>query len=286
VFFTIYFILFFTLVNCLFLGVLALTDWDFKTRLKSLNFKDPDFELLVLGSSLTQYGVDTELITAQGIKSFNFGLVGNSLRTCHIQLSEYLTKYKNKPKYVFLVINSYLEKLEGNEIQPIVEFTMSGHDYTLRDIPLLKFGGVWFGGEILKKILSSNHRNARVIYGQIRREKSTPDYTDYEDLYLDIKKIETSNWIGEIAKLCDERAIDLIVIDIPGVRETQNLSEIGPYTLNFVNGYSASLYNFNSRKFCNFIDPASDWVGDSHFNPTGARKFTYELMKTLKYHIF
>lgn len=281
-FFILFFTLFFILINFLFLGVIAVTDWDFKKRLESLNFNDPDFELLVLGSSLSQYGVDTELITSQGIKSFNLGLVGNNIRTCHIQLMEYLTQYKNKPKYLFLVINSYLEKLEGNKIQPIVEFTMSGHDYSVKDIPILKFGGIWFGGEVLKKIFSDEHRNAQVIYGQIKRFKKTPDNTCYKNLYLNLEKVRASDWIGKIAEECKLNDIELIIIEIPGVRETQNLSEIGPYTLNFNNGYSASLYNFNCPEFCNFIDPANDWVGDSHLNTGGAHKFTYELIKILK----
>ena len=250
--------------------------------MESLKFDEPDFELLVLGSSLSQYGIDTELLTSKGIKSFNLGLVGNNVKTCYIQLNEYLTKYSKRPHYVLLVINSYLEKLDGTKIQPIVEFTLKDYNYGVKDIPILKFGGVWFGGEVLKKVFSSNHRNTKLVYGQIKRDKTTPDTSDLKELYLDLQKVDSSYWIGEIAKLCDQNGIEMIIIEIPGVRETQNLSEIGPYKLYFSNGFSAVLYNFNSQKFCTIIDAEKDWVGDSHFNPAGARKFTKELIGIFK----
>lgn len=68
---------------------------------------------------------------------------------------------------------------------------------------------------------------------------------------------------------------------MPGYRETQNQSEVGPYILKFDNGYSATLYNFRSRVFCEIFDAEKDWIGNSHLNQYGAAKFTKEIIGIL-----
>lgn len=279
--FTFFFIIFFSLVNAIFFLTIALTDWDWKKRIESLRFENPDYEILVLGSSLTQYDVDTEFLSSQGLKSYNFALVGNTVRGSYIQLHEYLTKYSQKPQCVIFGGNSYMEKLDGEKIQPVVEYTMKGYKYRLDDFPLLRFTK-WFGGEILKKVFSRKHRQTIVSYGQIKREKITPDNTQFSSKYLDINLYQSSHWMSEIVKLCNREGIEIVLVEVPGVNETQNVSDVGPYILTYDNKYTAKLYNLNSRDFCSFIDPAKDWVGDSHFNPEGARKFTEKLLEILK----
>ena len=87
------FLLFFTVfsvfVNAIYLLVIIKTDWDFRKRIESLRFSSPDYDALILGSSLAQYGIDSELMTKHGLKSYNMALVGNSVKTCYIQLQEY-----------------------------------------------------------------------------------------------------------------------------------------------------------------------------------------------------
>ncbi len=279
--FGLFFGVFFILINFIFLGIIALTDWDCKKRLESIKFENPDFELLVLGDSYAEYGVDAELLTSRGIKSYNLALVGNSVRSSYVQLKEYLAEYPVKPHYVILAVNSYVDQFDdGIRIEPIVEFTMRDHIPDAKDVPISKFR--WLGVEILKKIISSKHRTARLSYGQIKWGKNTPDDTGFHEIYLNIQKYESSNWIGEIAKLCHQNGIKLILVDIPGMRETQNLSEIGPYTLFFNNGYSAILYNYNSYDFCSIFDADKDWIGQSHLNEIGAIKFTTELIKIIQ----
>lgn len=269
------------MINAIFFLIIAVTDWDWKKRFESLRFDNPDFELLVLGSSLAQYDFDTEFLTSEGIKSYNFALVGNTVRASYIQLQEYLTRYSQKPDYVIFACNSYLEILDGDKIQDVVKYTMKGNRYGIGDFPLLKFTN-WFGGEVLKKILSKKHRQTIVSYGQVKREKSTPDFSSYEENYLDISVFQSSHWISEIVKLCNQEGIEIIIVEVPAITKAQNLSEIGPYTIGFENGYTAKLINLNSQDFCSFIDPAKDWVGDSHFNPGGALKFTKELLGVLR----
>jgi hypothetical protein len=94
-------------------------------------------------------------------------------------------------------------------------------------------------------------------------------------------KIGSLHWIGEIAKLCNQNGIELLILELPGYKVTQNLTKIGPHMIHFNNGYSAKLYNFNSKNFCTIFDSNIDWIGNSHLNEFGATKFTKELINTI-----
>ncbi|MGB8491113.1 MAG: hypothetical protein WCE64_08640 [Bacteroidales bacterium] len=277
--FALFFTLFFALVNIIYLEVIMLTDLDFKKRLESINLKDPDYELLVLGNSFPEYGIDTELLTSLGIKSYNLGIVGSSDETSYIQLKEYLRTYSKKPLHVLHCVASNTDPFYNKGIEPIVEFTMKNKGHDLNDIPVLKFR--WLGVEVLKKIVSDRHRKTKVHNGQIRSPKKTPDISNFKTSILDVKRIEASFWIGEIAKLCRDNGLDLTIIEMPGMRDTQNQSKIGPYSVNFSNGYSAIMYNCNSREFCKIFNPGKDWGGLSHLNQFGAARFTAELLSLI-----
>jgi len=279
-YFLLYFIALAFVINAVYLLIISRTDWTFAKRMESIRWEDPDFELLALGTSLADYGVDTELLTEQGIKSFNLAMIGGSIQSSYVQLDEYLTKYKKAPRYALLLVNSYLEEFNQEGIQPVVEFTMKGQKIDLKDVPLSKFQ--WQTHELMKKMLSSDYRTGYTSYGQTRRHSITPDHSDYQDLVFDLEKYETATYIAKIAELCGQHHITFIVVDIPGVKETQNISGIGPYDLQFDNGYSAILYNLESQEFCKFIDPEKDWSGMSHFNEFGAAKFTEELLKLIR----
>ncbi len=92
--FSVFFVSFFMLVNLIFTIILIKTDWDVRKRIESINFKDPKFDLLVLGNSLSEYGVDTELLTSYGVRAYNLSLIGNPVSTSYFQLNEYLRDFK------------------------------------------------------------------------------------------------------------------------------------------------------------------------------------------------
>jgi len=279
-FFLLFFIVLSVLINSVYLLIITRSDWNFAKRIESIRWDNPDFELLAFGTSLADYGLDAELLTREGVKSFNLALVGGSILTSSIQLDEYLTKYEKTPRYVLLLVNSHLEEFNQSGIQPVVEFTMKGQKINMKDVPISKFQ--WQTHELMKKALSSNYRSGYTSYGQTRRSSVSSDGTDYQDLVFDIEKYESGIWIGEMAELCAKHEIEFIVVDIPGIKETQNISDIGPYNLRFENGAAATLYNLNSREFCEFIDISEDWSGMSHFNETGAAKFTQELLHLIR----
>lgn len=275
-YFTLFFAFFFVLINVLYVWIISSTDWDVIKRIESLKLKDPDYDLLVLGASGAMDAVDTEMLTKNKIKSYNLAMDGNTIRTCYIQLSEYLTKYAKKPAYVVLGVHSVNESFCNAGIQPIVDVTMKDHQFRLKDVPILRFK--WLGFEFLKKLVSQKHRKAELCYGQLKFQKVITDNTNYNNIYLNVSKFESSDWMGEIAKLCDQNGIEFIILELPGYREIQNLSEIGPYKLSFKNGYSGVLFNFSFKDFCKIFDKDKDWIGNSHLNEGGARKFTNELV--------
>jgi hypothetical protein len=277
--FVILFLLFFILINGIFLLVIIKTDWDFTKRLESLNLTEPNFSLLVFGSSLSQYGVDTELLTKKGIESYNMAMVGSSAKTNFIQLREYLKKYSNRPDYVLFAGNSCLEKFDMDGIQPVVEFTMKNQKIDLKDVPLSKFR--WQSTELLKKALSTEYRSCYLSYGHLKRTKILVDLSAYGNEKLEIDKYKSSVWVEEIARLCDQNNIQFVIIEMPGINKIQNTVPIGPYDLKFHDGSKGVLYNFNSREFCKSIDSEKDWSGLSHLNKYGAEKFTLKLIEVL-----
>jgi hypothetical protein len=276
IYFGLFFLLFSVIVNGIFLTLIAKTDWDYVKRLESLRWEDPRYELLIMGSSLAEYGIDSELISSKGIESFNLAVVGSSIKTNYVQLEEYLTSYPSKPQNVILAMNTYLEEFNQEGIQPVIEFTMKGHRYGKKDVPISKFN--WAGMELLKKLIKPHYRKMEVAQGQKRNNTSEYDHSKFQELYLNIDKYESAKWMGEIARLCDEYGVTFIAVEIPGVKETQNLSEVGPYLLQFGNGHSAYLYNFNAQDFCTALEIEEDWGGLSHLNRHGARKFTEALL--------
>jgi hypothetical protein len=280
VLFTFLFLIYFSLLNIFFLGLIAFTDWNFIKRLESIRFNNPDYKLLILGNSLALDGIDAELLTSKGIKSYNLALDGSSVKTNYIQLSEYLSDYPVRPEYIVLGINANMESFVDEMIQPVVEVTMQKHHFSLNDLPVVKFK--WLGLEFLKKVVSVKHRRATLSYGQVKFRKISPDNTNYVESPLNIQKFESSHWIGEIAKLCEQKSIELIVLEMPGFKKTQNISGTGPYMLHFKNGCSARLYNFNRKDFCSIFDSKSDWIGKSHLNESGAEKFSNELFNIIK----
>ncbi len=274
--FFIFFIGFSILINLVFLVLVAATDLDFIKRREFLKMQNADFNVVVLGTSLAEYGIDTELMTCNGLKSINLSFVGSTVKTNYIQLNEYLQKSTNKPDYVILAVNSHLEDFDKEGIQPVVEFTMKGHKYSLKDLPISKFN--WAGMEMIKKLFRKQYRETYLSYGQKKCDYSEPDLTDFNNLSLDLEKYESSIWIGEIARLCANNNIELIVFEMPGEHKTRNNSAIGPFKVESPNSYHSTLYNFNNHQFCEFIDDDNDWAGLSHFNRFGAEKFTKEII--------
>lgn len=271
--------LLFGVVNLLYLLLLFNTDDGFIKRHESINFTEPDYELLVIGNSLASDAFDTELLTAKGIKSYNLALPGSSVKTNYLQLKEYLTNYSSRPKYVVLGMGSFTGTFEDETIHPIVEFTSKGYHPAITDFPLMKFR--WLAIDLAKKAVSSRERNVKVIHGQYKFQKVQADDTNYKNLAFEIDRYHKSKYIMDISALCKENGIELFIIEMPGFKEVQNISEVGPHLITYSDSSVATLYNFNTIQFGELFDSEKDWIGNSHLNEYGAITFTEEMYQIL-----
>lgn len=271
--------IFVAILNALYLVLLFYGDISFIKRYESTHFTEPDYELLVIGNSLAADAFDTGLLTSKGLKSYNMAIPGSSVKTNYIQLEEYLSKYSERPTYVVLGMGSYTGTFEDEIVHPIVEFTAKGHCYTMNDLPMIKFR--WLAIEMVKKMVSSLERNVELSYGQFKFQKVQPDNTHYRNNRFEKSKYEESKHIEEIAALCKVHQIKLLLIEMPGFKEVQNKSEMGPHVINYPNGSAATLYNFNNIEFGQLFDTHKHWIGNSHLNEFGAFIFTEKIYQII-----
>jgi hypothetical protein len=138
----------------------------------------------------------------------------------------------------------------------------------------------WLGTELMKKVVSKPHRDAHLKHGQLRFAKTVRDNsTRKEGVDFPLEKYSKSKDLKQFVELCNEEGIRLIVLEMPGFKNTQNQESVGPfYPFDTEN---VELYNLNSVSFTSFIDENTDWIGNSHLNEKGARKFTMEMFELI-----
>jgi hypothetical protein len=274
------FFLGFALLNLLYLLLIIKTDFTFMKRMESLNFQEPNHDILILGNSLGMDGIDSDIFVAQGYDCYNLALGGASIATSKQMLEEYIDKYNHVPKVCILPLGSYISNFNDKSIHPVVEFTSKNHHYSFSDLPITKFKSS--GIELLKKIVSEDHRNAYLNLGQLRFSKTRVDDTNYNDqLVFPLEKFLLSNQLLEFIKLCDHYNIVCVIVEMPGFKNTRNSNPIGPYLFNqFKN--NVYLFNLNNIEFPNWIDDQKHWIGNSHLNEIGAREFSNRFFDLLE----
>jgi hypothetical protein len=148
---------------------------------------------------------------------------------------------------------------------------------------MLKFK--WIAMELAKKIVSKEHRNAKVELGQLKISRRVPDKTSLAiatEEQFNVEKYQTSNYIDKINNLCVSKSIDVFFIEMPGWKSTQNNIPLGPYRMNSKTKKEFKLINLNNVEFCaKLFDDEKDWLGKDHLNVYGATKFTkamYEII--------
>lgn len=276
------FLLLFITINIFYLIIIQKIDWNYSKRIEALNMDDPKYDVLVLGNSLAMDGIDAKYLSNNGYSSYSIAIGGSSLKTNYIQLQDYLSLYKHKPKIVILGLGSYINNLqsEGN-INPIVDFTMiNKNNYTTDDIPVIKFK--WLFKENLKKIFSKTHRDAIIVNGQLRFSKSVPDNTNMtKENNFPIDEYMYSKGLKSIINICNANDIKLVVLEMPGFKKTRHETQHKCYVIDkeFNNGF---LYDFNYGELGESFNDKEDWIGNSHLNDKGARKFTKYLLNVLE----
>jgi hypothetical protein len=271
------------LVNAAYLLFMMRYDWNFSKRMESLRLGSPQNEVLVLGNSLAMDGIDTDLMTREGIPAYNMALGGASLQTSYVQLEEYLERYTHKPRIVLLGLSEHIGSFERSGINPIVEYTMKGYSYGLKDLPMVRFR--WLFLEALKKVVSKSHREAVIVRGQLKFRKQVKDKTlaPAELPEFNLAMYQQAEWLKKIAGLCKTHQIRLVLIEMPGFKAFRNRSSNGPFTLAGAEFSGVDVYNFNSAEFCKKFEDQEDWIGKSHLNEAGAGKFTRSLLEVLRF---
>jgi len=276
------FIVLFFLINILYLILIQKFDWNFSKRIEAINLKNPAYENIILGNSYAMDGIDSKLLSNNTTNTYNLAIGGAGLNTNYIQLSEYLKIAHVKPKRVVLGVGSHQENFfKKNKLHPIVEFTALNYNYTLNDLPVAKFK--WIFIELVKKIISSEHRNAELVQGQLRVTRTVADKTKKAKTTntIPFSAYENSEDLKQITELCKQNGIELLLIEMPGFRNTRNNKAIGPYEIDYQHSNKVKLYNFNGPAIDTVFDSNDDWLGDSHLNKKGAKKFTEYLKNYL-----
>ena len=279
------FVILFILTNILYLLTIQKVDLNFSKAIEIKNFENQDLKVIVLGNSLTLDGIDTEFFTNRDVKSYNFALAGSTLKSNFIQLSYYLEN-NSKPETVLLGLGSSLKNYKNlssfEGVHPVIDYCYRDKIFMLDNLPMIKFK--WLATENLKKLVSKQHRESKLVLGQLRIKRKVPDNTSYRKklkskmLYKDYKG---AKYLFKIDSLCKTNDIELMVIEMPGYKKTQNDIPIGPNTIIYSND-SLMIYNLNNRKLCdNLFEDKIDWLGNSHLNENGARKLTEYIFENI-----
>lgn len=270
------------MLNALYLCACIFWDWSFSKRIEALTLSSPTYQYIILGNSLAMDGIDPEILASNSKSAYNLAIGGSSLKTNLIQLEDYLKIAKENPKVVILALGSYINDFQRQEINPVVEFTMEGHHYGLKDLPMIKFR--WLVYELIKKVIDPDHRNAKLYQGQLRIGRTVNDDSKYASPLnaLPINDYINSEYIKKIADRCRASNIHLVLIEMPGFKRTQNQTDIGPHKISLDDKAPIYLYNLNNIEFASKFDSEKDWLGNSHLNEFGAVKFTTYLKEIIK----
>jgi len=268
----------FLLVNVFTLLLIQKFDNNFSKVIEIKNFKEKSFKCIVLGNSLTLDGIDTEYLSNNGLSSYNFALAGSTLKSNYIMLTSYL-KENTKPKVVLLGLGSSLKNYSSSKsvesVHPIVDYCYGDNKLTFDILPMIKFK--WLVTENLKKLVSKDHRESKVVLGQLKTKRKVPDKTNYNNILkykISFDDYKGAKYLFEIDSVCKANNVDLILIEMPGFKKTQNDIPIGPHILKD-SMHTITLYNLNNRVLCQeLFDSNNDWLGNSHLNEYGAKKLT------------
>ena len=209
------------------------------------------------------------------------------METNFLQLEKYLQN-NQKPGLVLLFLSSsHVNYFNKFELNPIIEYYYADSLYIdgLNNIPLFRFR--WSFVENFKKFISSSHRSATVIKGQLRINSVVPDNSlenvNFRDScnqnYTDIGY----QYMWKMAVLCKEKNILFKVFEMPCWKVYQNdCPDKKMKNKGNIFQDDISLYNINNRSICDtLLDPRTDWLSKNHLNYSGSIKVTSEIIRRL-----
>lgn len=269
------------LFNFLYLEYLKKYDLELSKGIRISNMKNEDFDCVILGNSVVLDAIDAEYLTQNGVSAYNFALGGANMEASYIQLSKFIQHNKTKCVLLGLSPGRNYKAFIPPPLHPVIEYSYDLMDkWNIRSIPVIKFQ--WLAIEAFKKVISKDHRNAKIVLGQLRTDKTIPDNTSYLDQakkHISIDDFVKAVYLFKIDSLCDANDINFLLIDMPGYKDTQNDIPFGLHVLR-KDDIEINYINFNNKQFCaETFDSQSDWLGNSHLNQYGAKKLTEHLYR-------
>ncbi|MBK8599653.1 MAG: hypothetical protein IPN80_03100 [Flavobacterium sp.] len=183
------------MLNVLYLLLLLGLSPGFKKIHEVSKFENKSFDVIVLGNSMALDGIDADYLTKNGLSTYNLSVAGDHVSTSLFLLEDYIKKNR-KPKMVVVGLSSAIGKSYLNPVpftNPEVEFFYHPNFISnLTNPPMLNFQ--WLAVDLLKIVLSKDHREAIMVLGQWKTKKVIPDGSvfkninsksiDYRDPYL------------------------------------------------------------------------------------------------------
>lgn len=265
-------------LNLLYLLLLLSFSPGFKKIYEISKFENKSFDVIVLGNSMALDGIDAEYLTKNGLSTYNLSVAGNHVSTSLFLLEDYINKNK-KPKMVVVGLSSAIGKSYLNPVpftNPEVEFFY--HPKLISNVtnpPMLNFQ--WLAVDLLKIILSKDHREATMVLGQWKTKKVIPDGSVYKN--TSSKSIDYRDpYLLEIIALCQKQGVKPIVIELPGSNGNQNSLPLN-YLVKLKNGATQQVHNLNNNAVASkIINPATDWLAQDYLNQNGGTKITTYLL--------
>ncbi|MDN3658889.1 hypothetical protein QWZ08_24815 [Ferruginibacter paludis] len=280
----------FLLANLLYLFVLPRVDWEFKKTKEAHNFKDKQLNVIVFGNSTGMDGINPEILSEKFGSAYNFSVGGASLQTNYVQLSYYLQHNARPSKVLLFLSSAHTNYVKANDVNPIIEYYYidSFHIGGLTDMPLFRFR--WTFVENIKKLLSFNHRSAKVINGQLQIKRMVTDFTvrKNDSIVCHDNRFYNSTgyeYMWQMAALCREKGIQMEVFEMPCWKDVQN--NCADLEVNKLVGNTACnlfIHNLNNVSKCDtLLESKKDWLSRDHLNYNGSIKITDEVVRILSH---
>ncbi len=265
-------------VNILYLLVLFCFSPSFKKIYEISNFRRENFDLIVLGNSMALDGIDAEYLSSKGLSTYNLAVAGDHVSTSLLLLEDYLKK-NNKPKMVVVGLSSAIGRSYLNPVayvNPEVEFFY--HPSLFSNIstpPLLNFQ--WLAVDLVKILISKDHRNAKIVKGQWQTQKVIPDQSSYKNGV--VKSIDyRDQYLQKIVEICSNQRIRLVLIELPGANSNRNSLPF-EYLVKLNDKSTHKVYNLNNYEVSSrMLNSSSDWLAIDHLNQNGGRKITVYIL--------
>ncbi|NOG43623.1 MAG: hypothetical protein HND50_00195 [Calditrichaeota bacterium] len=258
-----------------------------------LEFKNKEFDVLFLGNSITQQGINPTIIDSSlNVNSYNMAVGGGNIFENEILLRHYIKSNKKPQKIIYgLFIN---ESRWGENLRPTIihginkdiyqtyEEYFENHnipiDYSLQlynKFSIFRHRSVI--EHILKYIIDSKNRNYTYLKGFVR---STIINKMPEKLMPHTSGINI-NALKSFDTFCNNEGIKVCYVELPNSEIFNKTTLKRSTTIAEINKViSDSLMSFNLNVDHYTID---DWSGLNHLNVKGAEKFTIALANRLEH---